>query len=483
MRDGGSAPGGAGPLDAAILALQAALASCPPDRRHGGLLLAVSGGPDSLALLLAGAEARASGRLPRAIEVATVDHGLRPESAAEAAEVARIARSLDLPHRTLFWNRTAPLRGNVSAKARAARYERLAAHAHAIGAGAILTAHHRDDQIETYLLARERGARGTALAGMRAWRDLEPGLVLLRPFLTLPKRDLVAIVERAGVCAADDPTNRDLRFARARLRAAPHSPSEERAILAALDAAGRLRTVEDEDLAARLDALVARGDLAVSPLGEVEWPTQATDARLLSRAVTAAGGALYPPAAEALDRLARRIDTEPQGASTLGGARVEWRAGHVRAGREYGREGPPDLLWPSNAPRACFDRRFDIERSPEDSWGRIAAYGRSGRGGARYGTLPITLDEAGVIRAVHPDLTRRAGDAAAVPLRLSCRVGWRVCADLVFPARAALTGRLQNAANHGEPVGKGVAYTYIRGQVEASCVDGRTVARAHFQDG
>ena len=212
--------------------------------------------------------------------------------AGEAIEVARIARSLDLPHRTLSWNRTAPLRGNVSAEARAARYERLAAHAHAIGAGAIITAHHRDDQIETHLLARERGARGSALAGMRGWRDLEPGLVLLRPFLALPKRDLVAIVERAGVRAADDPTNRDLRFARARLRAAPRSPVEERANLAALDAAGRLRTVEDEDLAARLDALVARGDLAVSSLGEVEWPTQERESRLLSRAVTAAGGAL-----------------------------------------------------------------------------------------------------------------------------------------------------------------------------------------------
>lgn len=483
MREGGSAPSGAGPLDAAILALQAALAAWPSDRRAGGLLLAVSGGPDSLALLLAAAEGRASGRLPRAIEVATVDHGLRPESAAEAIEVARIARSLDLPHRTLSWDRTAPLRGNVSAEARAARYERLAAHALAIGAGAILTAHHRDDQIETHLLAHARGARGAALAGMRAWRDLEPGLVLLRPFLALPKRDLVAIVERAGVRAADDPTNRDLRFARARLRAAPHSLDEESAILAALDEAGRLRAGEDEDLAARLDALVARGDLAVSPLGEVEWPTQESCSRLLSRAVTAAGGALYPPATEALDRLAGRIGAEPQGGATLGGARLEWRAGHVRAGREYGREGPPDLLWPSNAPRACFDRRFDIERSSGDSWARIAAYGRSGRGGARHRTLPMALDESGVIRAVHPDLTLRAKGAAVTPLRLSCRVGWRVCADLVFPARTALTGRPQNAANHGEPVGKGVAYTYIRGQVEASCVDGRTVARAHFQDG
>ena len=481
MNRGAADPVGATKLGAAAGALLASLASLPDDRRDGGLLLAVSGGPDSLGLLLAAAALRAAGRFDRPVAVATVDHALRPESAAEAEAVARIAAALGFPHRTLRWHRDSPLMGNLSAQARAARYRLLGAHARRIGAGLLATAHHLDDQIETHLLARTRGADGAALAAMRSWRDLQPGLVLVRPFLSLRKRDLIALVEAAGLEAADDPSNRDLRFARARLRAAPRGAEEEAAMLEAIAHAAALRSEEDAALAARFQALADANCLCVSPLGEVELARGEADAALLSRAVTAAGGAHYPPARAPLQRLALRIATEGEGAATLGGARLVWRGDRLTVSREYGREGPPDLLWPSGESSACFDGRFDIEAPPEGCR-LIAARGRRGGGMLRHRTLPEALDDSGMVIARHPALPSRKGEVA-VPLAVSCRVGWRLCADLAFAARSALTGRLQNAANHGEPVGKGMAYTYIPGQVEASCVEGRMVARAHFQDG
>src|SRR5256714_9527683 len=121
------------------------------------IVLAVSGGPDSIALMWLAARWRhALARGPRLVAV-TVDHGLRPEAAAEARRVKRLARSLDLPHRTLRWRGAKPKTG-VPAAARAARYRLLAEAARASGATHILTAHTRDDQAETLLMRMLRGS-------------------------------------------------------------------------------------------------------------------------------------------------------------------------------------------------------------------------------------------------------------------------------------------------------------------------------------
>ncbi len=130
------------------------------------IVLAVSGGPDSIALMwLAARWRRALARGPRLLAV-TVDHGLRAEAAREARDVKRLARQLDLPHRTLRWRGAKPKTG-VPAAARAARYRLLAEAARASGATHILTAHTRDDQAETLLM---RMLRGSGIAGLRRWR-------------------------------------------------------------------------------------------------------------------------------------------------------------------------------------------------------------------------------------------------------------------------------------------------------------------------
>ena len=180
------------------------------------IVLAVSGGPDSIALMwLAARWRRALARGPRLIAV-TVDHGLRPGAAAEAREVKRLARSLDLPHRTLRWTDPKPRTG-LPAAARAARYRLLAQAARASDATHILTAHTRDDQAETLLM---RMLRGSGIAGLAAMaRESErDGLVLARPFLDISKSQLIATLRKAKVGFAEDPTNRDTSFTRPRLR-------------------------------------------------------------------------------------------------------------------------------------------------------------------------------------------------------------------------------------------------------------------------
>src|SRR5512140_2177881 len=170
------------------------------------IVLAVSGGPDSIALMwLAARWRRALARGPELIAV-TVDHGLRPQAAREAHDVKRLAQSLDLPHRTLRWTGVKPKTG-LPAAARAARYRLLAQAARQSHATHILTAHTRDDQAETLLM---RLLRGSGIAGLAAMaRESErDGLLLARPFLDVSKAQLIATLEKAGIGLADDPTNR-----------------------------------------------------------------------------------------------------------------------------------------------------------------------------------------------------------------------------------------------------------------------------------
>ncbi|MFL6840652.1 MAG: tRNA lysidine(34) synthetase TilS [Bradyrhizobium sp.] len=181
------------------------------------IVLAVSGGPDSIALMwLAARWRRALARGPRLIAV-TVDHGLRSEAAREARDVKRLARSLDIPHRTLRWTGTKPKTG-LPAAAREARYRLLAQAARKSGATHILTAHTRDDQAETLLMRMLRGSGIAGLAGMARETERE-GVRLARPLLQVSKSQLIATLKKARIGFADDPTNRDTNYTRPRLRA------------------------------------------------------------------------------------------------------------------------------------------------------------------------------------------------------------------------------------------------------------------------
>ena len=174
--------------------------------------LAVSGGPDSLALLLLAHEL-----MPGHIAAATVDHGLRAESADEAAMVAQVCAGLGVAHAVL---RVTVADGNVQAEARAARYAALGDWLERNALAALVTAHHADDQAETLIMRLGRGSGVAGLAGTRAnGRVPGSGAPLLRPLLGWRKAELEGIVAEAGLRAADDPSNSDPRFDRARLRA------------------------------------------------------------------------------------------------------------------------------------------------------------------------------------------------------------------------------------------------------------------------
>ena len=175
--------------------------------------VAVSGGSDSLALLLL-----AHAAFGDCVRVLTVDHGLRPAAADEAAMVAGHAAALGVPHTTLHWAGPHPA-ANLQAAARAARYGLLRDWCAAHGTSWLATAHHRDDAAETLLLRLARGAGTGGLAGIRPRRDLGGGVTLLRPLLGMAKADLAAVVAAASWTAADDPANRDPRFDRTQARA------------------------------------------------------------------------------------------------------------------------------------------------------------------------------------------------------------------------------------------------------------------------
>jgi tRNA(Ile)-lysidine synthase len=215
------------------------------------IVLAVSGGPDSVALMwLAARWRRALARGPRLIAV-TVDHGLRQASAREARDVKRLAQGLGLPHHTLRWRGAKPKTG-LPAAARAARYRLLAKAAQDHGASHILTAHTSDDQAETLLM---RLLRGSGIAGLAAMARQSPrhGVVLARPLLQVSKARLIATLNKARITFADDPSNRDPHFTRPRLRA----------LMPALAAEGG-----DARNLTRLAARLARANAAVEVLAD-----------------------------------------------------------------------------------------------------------------------------------------------------------------------------------------------------------------------
>lgn len=186
--------------------------------------IALSGGPDSLALLLL-----AGAAYPGQIEAATVDHKLRVESADEAQYCAAISAKLGVPHAILAVQE--PITGNLQSAARAARYTLLETWAKERGIAYILTAHHADDQAETFLMRLKRGTGVAGLASVRARNESvrtrnEIGSgdagqsIIVRPLLGWRKHELDQIVAEAGFDPVRDPSNHNDAFDRARLRKA-----------------------------------------------------------------------------------------------------------------------------------------------------------------------------------------------------------------------------------------------------------------------
>src|SRR5260221_13130490 len=204
--------------DAAHVSAAEAKALFAPLARHPAVVLAVSGGPDSTALLLLMARWRRALKRGTILLEVLIDHGVRLTAAAEARAVKSLARRLAVPHRTMRWEGKKPASGLQQA-ARHARYRLLADAARSAKASAIITAHTLDDQAETVLLRLSRGSGLTGLSAMARESPLPGnGVVLVRPLLDIPKARLIAMLTRVKIRFADDPSNRDPRFTRVRLR-------------------------------------------------------------------------------------------------------------------------------------------------------------------------------------------------------------------------------------------------------------------------
>jgi tRNA(Ile)-lysidine synthase len=260
-----------------------------------GVALAVSGGPDSTALLVLAARWRNARRRGPKLIALTIDHGLRAESAHEAKAVARLARRLGVPHRTLRWSGRKPTAG-LQAAARAMRYRLLRKAARSAGATHIVTAHTLDDQAETVLFRLLRGSGLGGLAGMASAVALD-GFTLLRPLLSVPKTRLVATLDVAKIPYADDPSNRDPRFARTRLRtllpllAAEGCDAARLATLARRLARANAALESAVTVAAmRLSAQTwaAGGPVAIDAVGFAQLSAEVA-LRLLGRAIAQAG--------------------------------------------------------------------------------------------------------------------------------------------------------------------------------------------------
>jgi tRNA(Ile)-lysidine synthase len=178
--------------------------------------VAVSGGPDSLALLLLAAAVR-----PGDVEAATIDHALRPDSAGEPEMVAQLCEQLGVPHATLTVRWREPPVTAIQERARRERYRLLGFWAEEQGLQAIATGHHADDQAETLLMRLMRGAGVRGLAGMRP-RSIAPGteVRLLRPLLGWRRSELQQLCADAGLTPIADPSNMDEKFERVRVRRA-----------------------------------------------------------------------------------------------------------------------------------------------------------------------------------------------------------------------------------------------------------------------
>lgn len=338
------------PLDEAAFA--ALMAPLEPFEPRPLLACAVSGGPDSLALLLLAC--RWAAARDGSVLALTVDHGLRPESADEASRVGEIARRLGATHRVLAW-RDPPRRGPVQEAAREARLALLAEACRDAGCLHLLLAHHRDDQAETLLLRLARGSGLDGLAAMAPQRRLQ-GLRLLRPLLSLPKARLEATLRAAGLDWIEDPSNRDPRHERARLRRVL-TAADGAALAAAAAAFAGLRGWSEGQVADALGraALFHPAGCAQLDRALLRALPEPLARRALGGVLQAVGGAPYPPRGPGLARLLAALRRSTGRPATLGGCRLLPRDGGVLVVREAAAV-PRVAIRPGQT--LLWDRRF-----------------------------------------------------------------------------------------------------------------------------
>jgi tRNA(Ile)-lysidine synthase len=300
--------------------------------------LAVSGGPDSIALMHLAARWKERGGTPK-LSVLTVDHGLRSDSRNEAEMVARMAEGLGLPHAVLAWKHGAVADPGLQEKARGARYDLMAAYCHEHGIPALATAHTQDDQAETFLM---RLARGSGLDGLAAIpeKGAWAGIAVLRPLLDMPKARLIATLAEQGIAYATDPSNVDQRFERARLRDSTEaltklgltqeafalSARRLRRAREALDRATEDFLADHSEMKEATHATIDQEALAAAP--------QEIALRALARIIEAVGGGAERVRLAKLETLLASLVEHKDKTHTLGHCLIKPEGGRIAISRE-----------------------------------------------------------------------------------------------------------------------------------------------------
>ncbi len=350
------------------------------------LAVGVSGGADSMALCLL-ARQWVRERDGRVIGI-TIDHGLRPESAEEAALVRRWLASRDIDHVTVRWS-DRPEGPIDQAEARTARYRLLEQACAERRALHLLTAHCLEDQAETFLLRLSKGSGLDGLAAMPAVRELSR-IRLLRPLLTFRKAELEEICRGLKQDWIEDPSNRDRRYARSRLRAVgPALAAEGLSAERLAETARRLgkgRAALDKATAkvlARAACIYPEGSAELDP---APWRTAPDDvaARALSALVRTVGGGLHPPRQARLDRTIAWVRQGMPGGRTLAGCRLMPRR---RGGRTWLRIVPEVPSWDAGTPirpgqTMWWRNQFRVRLTPQCRDGdlKVRALGSTSQG-------------------------------------------------------------------------------------------------------
>ena len=320
-----------------------------------------------MALLLLAVDA---GQQVRAV---TVDHGLRPEAAAEAAWVGRLCAGLGVPHDTLHWQGWTGV-GNLQDQARRARLSLIADWAMAAGLGAVALGHTQDDQAETVLMRLARRAGVDGLSAMSDRRRAQ-GMTWLRPLLSVSRDDLRAFLRARGQEWIDDPSNDALRFDRVKARRALTALAPlglTAAVLAGV--ADQMRTARSAldhqtEASARQIARIEGGDVVMDRAGFEGLPAEIRR-RLLVGALGWIGSADYGPRAASVQVLLTAVAAGRGG--TLAGCRVTLRPSTLRVAREWqvvrGMVAAPGQLW---------DRRW-IVTGPDSNGLDVKALGEAG---------------------------------------------------------------------------------------------------------
>ncbi|MBU3030056.1 tRNA lysidine(34) synthetase TilS [Paracoccus marinaquae] len=375
--------------------IRAALDRLAGDRPALGI--AVSGGGDSVALMhIAAGWARA-----RRVMVATVDHGLRAESAEEAWAVAREAARLGLPHETLHWQR-ADETGNLMAAARDARLRLLSDWARRQQLPAVALGHTADDQAETLMMRLARGSGLDGLAAMAEQREAHD-MLWLRPMLGVGRAELRDWLCGRGIGWIDDPSNENEDFERIRIRKAIAACGLDPAALArAAIHIGEARDALTHYAAAIADkAAVARGSIAL-PLQPFRDAPAEIRRRLLIAACRWITGAAYPPRRATVMNALSAVEAGSR--VTLDGALIEASDGQLRVIRE-----PAAALRANAGAGPVWDNRWQI-RGLEPGQ-RVSALGYDALTELPWRGTALSRDEAAASPAI-----RDGGRLIAAPL-------------------------------------------------------------------